>query len=93
MAQQQVLEDEIIPRARPGQDGREQQPQQFEHASASQIDPSEVLPPHSPRNGVEEAAVMSLALRQGHNVECVWQARGEPIPLRRDRQWLVLYGS
>jgi hypothetical protein len=32
VAQEQVLEDEIVARARPGQDDREQQPQQFEHA-------------------------------------------------------------
>src|SRR5437588_5175923 len=32
MAQQQVLEHEILARTHPGQDGREQQPQEFEHA-------------------------------------------------------------
>ena len=32
MAQQQVLSHEIVARARPSQDGCEQQPQYFEHA-------------------------------------------------------------
>jgi hypothetical protein len=31
MAQQQVLKDEVLAQAHPGQDGREQQPEQFEH--------------------------------------------------------------
>ena len=32
MAQEQVLEHEVLARACPGQGGREQQPEQFEHA-------------------------------------------------------------
>ena len=32
MAQEQILEHEIMARACPGQDGREQQPEQFKHA-------------------------------------------------------------
>jgi hypothetical protein len=32
MAEQQVLEDEVLGRACPGEDGRDQQPQQFKHA-------------------------------------------------------------
>ena len=35
MAQQQVLEHDIVMRARPGQHGRDQQPQEFKHASES----------------------------------------------------------
>jgi hypothetical protein len=31
VAQQDVLEDEVLARAHPGQDGREQQPGEFEH--------------------------------------------------------------
>ena len=32
MAQEQVLEHEILARMHPGQNGREQQPEQFKHA-------------------------------------------------------------
>ena len=47
MAQEQVLEHEILPRANPGQHGREEQREEFEHASASLIgSPSDVLPSH-----------------------------------------------
>jgi hypothetical protein len=31
MGREQVLEHEVVARAYPGQDGREQQPEQFEH--------------------------------------------------------------
>src|SRR5437667_6143915 len=48
VAQEQVLEDEVVARAHPGQDGREQQPEEFEHAfSIVDWRPSEVLPSHS----------------------------------------------
>jgi hypothetical protein len=39
MAQQQVLEYEFLVRTQPGQDGHDQQPEQFKHASGSQIYP------------------------------------------------------
>ena len=32
MAQEQILEHEVLARACPGQDGREQEPEQFKHA-------------------------------------------------------------
>jgi hypothetical protein len=48
MAQEQVLEHEVLARACPGQGGREQQPEQFEHASKSTDRRSrEVLPSHN----------------------------------------------
>jgi hypothetical protein len=48
MAQEQVLEHEVLARACPGQGGREQQPEQFEHASKIPDRRSrEVLPSHN----------------------------------------------
>ena len=50
MPQQQVLEHEILARACPSQDGREQQPQEFEHApSIADLCSREVLPSHNLR--------------------------------------------
>jgi hypothetical protein len=48
VAQEQVLKHEVVARARPGQDGREQQPEEFEHASRITDRRSrEVLPSHN----------------------------------------------
>jgi hypothetical protein len=45
MAQEQVLEHEVLARAQPGPDGREEQAEQFEHAvSMADLRPPEVLP-------------------------------------------------
>jgi 3-oxoadipate enol-lactonase len=49
MTQEQVLEHEILARARPGQGGRAQKPDEFEHTlSIADRQPSKVLPPHNP---------------------------------------------
>jgi hypothetical protein len=49
MAQEQILEHEVLARACPGQDGREQQPEQFEHAfSIADLHSAEVLPSDRP---------------------------------------------
>ena len=48
MAQEQVLEDKVVARPYPGQDGREEQPDEFEHVlSFSDLRPHGDLPPHT----------------------------------------------
>jgi hypothetical protein len=45
VAQEQVLEHEVLARAQPGQDSREQQPEEFKHAfRIADSRPREVLP-------------------------------------------------
>jgi len=47
MAQEQALKHEVLARAHPGQDGREQQPEQVEHGlSIADLCSRGVLPPH-----------------------------------------------
>ena len=49
MAQEQVLKREVVARARPGQHGREQQPEEFKHPfSMPDRQPSEVVPSRTP---------------------------------------------
>ncbi len=49
MAQEQVLEHEVLPRASRGQGAGEQQPEEFEHdLSIADLRSHEVLPPHNP---------------------------------------------
>ena len=48
MAQEQVLEHEMLPRANPGQDSRAEQREEFEHAfRITDVRLREVLPPHT----------------------------------------------
>lgn len=48
MAQQQVFEHEVLAWANAGEDGREEQPEQFKHAfSITDLWPRGVLPPDS----------------------------------------------
>jgi hypothetical protein len=48
MAQQQVLEHEVVVWASPRNNGREEQPEEFEHAlSIADFHACEVLPPHN----------------------------------------------
>ncbi len=50
MAQQQVLEHEVAARPYPGQDRRDQQPDEVEHVlSIADLRPHDVLPPHNTR--------------------------------------------
>ena len=65
MAQEEVLEHEVLARTYPGQDGRDQQPEQFKHAPGSQIYPRAGLPPH---NRSECPAPVAAPQRRGTGV-------------------------
>ena len=60
MAQQQILEHEVLAWAHPGQDGREQQPEQFKHAlSIADLRAREDLLPHN-LSAVDRSALRSV---------------------------------
>jgi hypothetical protein len=60
VAQQQILEHEVLAWAHPGQDGREQQPEQFKHAlSIADLRAREDLLPHN-LSAVDRSALRSV---------------------------------
>jgi len=71
MAYEQVLEHEVVARAHPGQDGREQEPQEVEHASKITDRRSrEVLPPHNLRSSMRAPEVFLCETRRSRHTPC-----------------------
>jgi hypothetical protein len=63
MTQEQVLEHEVLTWARPGQDRREQEAEQFKHAlRIADLLSREVVPPHNPEQNTREIAGLARQL-------------------------------
>jgi hypothetical protein len=59
MAQQQVLDHEVLARANAGQDAREREPEQFKHTlSIADIRRRELLPPHNQSGSTDGVSTM-----------------------------------
>ncbi len=81
MAQEQVLEHEVLARAHPGQDGREEQPEQFEHASQHRRStPARGFAAARPLHAHRFHLILQVTMTEGHSIKQVEHVGQRSLP-------------